>query len=256
MTCSPLFDLEELNISQKSDLILEPRYRANIDSVTPLSARKTFEKLDSCFLGISLNNSNFEPAKFKAIVEWISRKFSHCILLIGDSMHRITLEITRSLEPEIAVAEALKMGSSFIQENEHIFSTVERQTTFVFETCSQIKTSKDYVYFYSGLQAYFENDTKFRSSIEAFGRKYHTNPLRNLNNDLLEQHIRLSCEYFLEEFAIIACLQKRGFPVRGFPVMLYPGSIGPLLEIANGEHPDICEELKQLVIVALKFKKR
>lgn len=251
MTPNSSLDLEELNNSQESELVLEPRYWAKVDSVSPLSARTTFEQLDSCFLGVSLENSNFTPAKLKAIVEWISRRFSHCRVLIGDSIHRITLETTRLLEPEIALAEALKIGSSFIQEKEHIFSAVEEQTKFVFETCSQIQNTRDYTYFHQRLQASFESDAKFRSSIEAFGRNYHTRRSSNLDNDLLEQYVHRSCEYFLEEFAIFACLQKRGFSV-----MVYPGTFSTLTEIVNGEHPSLFEEIKQLVVVSLHFKRR
>lgn len=251
MTFSSSFDLEELNRAQESNLILEPRYWAKVDSVSPLSARITFEQLDSCFLGVSLENSNFAPAKLKAMVEWISRRFSHCRVLIGDSIHRITLETTRLLESEVALTEALKLGSSFIQKNEHIFSEFEEQTKFVFETCSQIQTLKDYAHFHQYLQASFESDAKFRSSVEAFGRKYHTRKLSNLSDVLREQHIQRSCDYFLEEFAIFACLQKRGFSV-----MVYPGTFSTLTQIVNGEYPDLFEEIKQLVIVSLNFKRR
>lgn len=251
MTFRSALDSEVLNNSQTSKLVLEPRYWAKVDSVSPLSARVSFEQLDSCFLGVSLDNSNFAPAKLKAMLEWISRRFSYCRVLIGDSIHRITLETTRLLEPEVALTEALKLGSSFIQENEHIFSEFEEQTKFAFETCSQIQTLKDYAHFHQYLQASFESNAKFRSSVEAFGRKYHTRKSSNLSDVLLEQHIRRSCDYFLEEFAIFACLQKRGFSV-----MVYPGTFSTLTEIVNGEHPDLFEEIKQLVIVSLNFKRR
>jgi tRNA-dependent cyclodipeptide synthase len=75
------------------------RYRAKIDGVSPASRRDTFEQHEECFLGISLENSNFVRAKLAGIVEWIARRFARCTVLVGDSIHRITLEATRGLAP-------------------------------------------------------------------------------------------------------------------------------------------------------------
>lgn len=250
MTFRSALDSQELNNYQNLELILEPQYWAKVDSVAPLSARTSFEQLDSCFLGVSLENGNFAPAKFKAMLEWVSRRFSHCIVLVGDSIHRINLETT-GLPEKVALAKALEIGNSFVQDNEHILNLFEQQTEFTFETCSRIQTLKDYAYFHQCLQAFFESNAKFRSSVEAFGRKYHTRRSGNLSDVLLEQRIRRSCDYFLEEFAIFACLQRHGFSV-----MVYPGTFSTLTEIVNGEYPNLPEEIKQIVIVSLHFKRR
>ena len=243
--------LERLNNYPTSELILGSQYRAKIDCVYPLSARNSFEQLDSCFLGVSLENSNFQPAKLKAMVEWISRRFSHCLVLVGDSIHRINIEMTRSLDPESALIEALEIGRAFLREREYIFNAFGEQTKFTFETCSQIQTWDNYAHFHQCLQIFFESNAKFRSSVEEFSRKYHIRRSSNLSDALLEHRIRRSCDYFLEEFAIFACLQRRGFSV-----MVYPGTFSTLTEIVNGDYPDILEEIKQLIIVSLYFKKR
>jgi hypothetical protein len=61
----------------------------------------------------------------------------------------------------------------------------------------------------------------------------------------------VSSEYFLEEFAIFACLKRQGLPV-----MVYPGSFSTLSEIARGEHPGAPEELRDLIVVSLHLKGR
>jgi hypothetical protein len=61
----------------------------------------------------------------------------------------------------------------------------------------------------------------------------------------------MSSRYFLEEFAIFACLQQQGIPV-----MVYPGSFSTLSEIARGEHPGAPKELQSLVVVSLHLKGR
>ncbi len=232
--------------------MLESReYRAKTDYVYPVSARRSFEKLDSCFLGVSLENSNFTPEKLKAMAKWVSLRFSHCLVLVGDSIHRITLETTKSFDPNIALVEALKIGNSFIKEQEYIFRAFEDKTKFTIETCSQIQESKDYLYFYLYLKEFFNTNPKFRSSVEAFSRNYYNRRWNNVNNDLLEDYIQRSCEYFLEEFAIFSCLQRRGFSV-----MVYPGLFSTLTEIVNGEYPELFEEINELILVSIHFKKR
>ncbi|NET72800.1 MAG: tRNA-dependent cyclodipeptide synthase [Sphaerospermopsis sp. SIO1G2] len=211
----------------------------------------SFEQFESCFLGVSLENKNFTPEKLKALAEWISRRFKYCVVLVGDSIHRITLETTKSVQPEISLIEGLKMGSSFIEENENIFHDFPGKTQFTFETCSQIQESEDYKQFYQYLRDFFESDPNFRSSVESFGRKYHSRKTTNLDDILLKERIRRSCEYFLEEFAIFACLQKRGLSV-----MVYPGTFSTLTEIVNGEYPYLFKEIKELIVVSLHFKTR
>ncbi|MGD1912018.1 MAG: hypothetical protein ACFB2X_14530 [Rivularia sp. (in: cyanobacteria)] len=66
-----------------------------------------------------------------------------------------------------------------------------------------------------------------------------------------EYQIDKSNQYFLEEFAIFACLVKRNIPV-----MIYPGSFSTLTEITDGKHPNVLQELKELTVVSLQLKKR
>ncbi|NEQ35428.1 MAG: tRNA-dependent cyclodipeptide synthase [Okeania sp. SIO3I5] len=250
---SLLSHLEQLNNSKSptSEIITRTQYRTKIDSVTPLSARNNFEQFDSSFLGVSLENSNFQPAKLKAMVEWISRRFSHCLVLVGDSIHRINIEITRSLAPETALIEALEIGRTFLREQEHIFNGFGEKTQFTFKTCNEIQTWEDYAHFFQCLQMFFESNAKFRASVEGFSRNYQMRQSSNISDALLEYRIRRSCDYFLEEFAIFACLQRRGFSV-----MVYPGTFSTLAEIVNGDYPELFEEIKQLIVVSLHFKKR
>ena len=65
------------------------------------------------------------------------------------------------------------------------------------------------------------------------------------------RQVGCSADYFLEEFAIFACLQQQGHSV-----MVYPGSFSTLSEIAQGLHPRAPDELKALTIVSLCVKGR
>jgi tRNA-dependent cyclodipeptide synthase len=227
------------------------RYRAKVDAVSPPSRRRTFEGHDRCFLGVSLENSNFVRPKLLGILEWIARRFRHCTVLVGDSIHRITLSTTSSLAPEAARATALALGHSFLEGEKACFERYAENTEFSFVTCAEVQTWPAYRRFHDRLSSLFATDEPFRASVESFGRRYHAKHGAGLSDSVREHRIRRSSDYFLEEFAVFACLRQRGIPV-----MVYPGSFSTLAEIAAGEHAGAPAELRDLVVVSLKLAGR
>lgn len=228
------------------------RYRAKIDAVSPESRRATFEaEHGECFLGVSLENSNFVRPKLFAILEWISRRFPRCTVLIGDSIHRITLETTRQLPPHLAEEEALQLGRTFREEERHVFDGFSGLTQFSFVMCSEIQVLDTYAEHHTHLRSLFEQDSAFRASVERFGRSYHGKHSHEISEQELERRIARSSDYFLEEFAIFACLRERGLAV-----MVYPGSFSTLSEIAAGMYPEVTAPLRDLVVVSLHMKGR
>jgi tRNA-dependent cyclodipeptide synthase len=151
-------------------------YKAKITFVSPDSARNALQEHDSCFLGVSLENSNFTQGKTYAMAEWVSRRFARCIILIGDSIHRITLESKRSLSPAAAKTEALRLGSQFIETSESAFGPFRDQTIFTFLKCSQVQEWSSYERYHRRLREYFASDALFRASVERFGSEYRTSP--------------------------------------------------------------------------------
>ena len=75
---------------------------------------------------------------------------------------------------------------------------------------------------------------------------YHGKRSIHASSEEFERCIAQSSQYFLEEFAVFACLQRRGTKV-----MVYPGSFSTLAEIANGDHAAAPHELKDLTVVSL-----
>ena len=227
------------------------RYRAKIDSVSPTSRRETFEQHEACFLGISLENSNFVRPKLSGTLEWIARRFAHCTVLVGDSIHRITLETTRGLAPEAALAEGLRLGRAFREREREVFDSFGEQTRFSFLSCSEIQTSAAYAAYHRQLVELHRTDGRFRTSVESFGRRYHDKHSTDLPEAERDRRVQRSSAYFLEEFAIFACLREQGTKV-----MVYPGSFSTLAEIAEGEHPCAPRELRDLVVVSLSLRGR
>ncbi|MEU7167199.1 tRNA-dependent cyclodipeptide synthase [Streptomyces morookaense] len=247
----PLDAQEVPTIGETAQPIRRTRYKAEIGFVSPRSSRDTFEQHDTCFLGVSLENSNFTLPKFTSMVKWISRRFARCTVLVGDSIHRITLESTRAMAPDEARATALHLGRQFMADARQVFDDYRHSTDFTCLTCSEVQTWETCADFQDRLHKFFADDDTFRSSVESFGRSYHAKRSAGLTEAELERRIRMSSDYFLEEFAVFACLQQLGLPV-----MVYPGSFSTLTEIAAGLHPDAPQELRDLIVVSLHLKGR
>lgn len=253
------FDLLKLKTSQLIEIIeshvvnllLLPKYKAKVSFVSPLSNRNEFEKHENCFLGVSLENSQFTRSKIMASLEWIGKRFSSCFVLIGDSIHRITLEATKGLNPVEAYDKALFLGHEFLYREKSIFRRFEGSCNFNFIFCSEVQNYPDYSEYYISLKNLFDQDESFQTSVKSFSKNYQRKKKSQLDKEQWEYQIDKSNEYFLEEFAIFACLVKRNVPV-----MIYPGSFSTLTEIADGQHPKILQELKELTVVSLQLKKR
>jgi len=227
------------------------RYRARIDFVSPQNRRDNFELEQQCFLGVSLENRNFEPARFRSLLEWVSNRFPKCMILVGDSIHRLTLESRVCVPPHEAQKMALRLGQDFIDENRNVIASFRSTTHFEFVTCHELQQTHEYEAHHRLISEYFLRSPAFRESVESFGLRYHRSDWDRLSESDRRHRLNNSSRYFIEEFAIFACLVERGIKV-----MVYPGSFSTLAEIADHQFPGVSDELESLCVVSLNFKRR
>ncbi|MGC8385106.1 tRNA-dependent cyclodipeptide synthase [Pseudomonas aeruginosa] len=109
-------------------------------------------------------NRNFTPNRFHSMVEWAARRFEKCSILIGDHIHRITLQSTRDMPEEDARREAVRLGDAFMEESRLIVDAYRHATDFQYITCSEIQASTECKDFYSSLRNYFleHSDSEIR----------------------------------------------------------------------------------------------
>lgn len=226
-------------------------YKAKIDSVSPVGRRNNFDRQEECFLGVSLENEMFESPKLDATLEWISRRFKKCTVLVGDSIHRLTLQSVSGLNIEHSKTRAHTLGEEFIAQTHRVFTSFSDRTKFDFLSCGAVQQWPDYQFYYSQLLHTFEANSDFCESVRQFSRRYHGRQAPDTTTHDLNERIAISCQYFLEEFAIFACLRQQGLSV-----MVYPGSFSTLTEIAEGSHVGVPSELRNLVVVSLHLKSR
>ncbi|WP_329560387.1 tRNA-dependent cyclodipeptide synthase [Kitasatospora sp. NBC_01266] len=226
-------------------------YKASIDVVSPPAQRAGLADRGQCFLGVSLENSNFTPGKLAAMLRWIARHFPRCTVLVGDSIHRITLASTRSLSEDEALSRALALGDRFIADTRALFAAEREHTRFTYLRCSEVQEWDAYARLRRSLADCHREDPRFRESVEASGRRFHRRQSDRLTEAALERRLRMSSQYLLEEFAVFACLVQKDLSV-----MVYPGSFSTLAEITDGGHPYAPEELRRLTLVSLSLRGR
>lgn len=236
-------DYERLVCSTRRPTTLptSTRYRVEVAAVTPMSKRDALFARDQCCLGVSLQNVNFSAPRLAAIVDWVSRHFRKCTVLIGDSIHRITIQLTKGIDESQAHSKALLLGRAFLDRDHSIFEARRAECEFQFLHCSEVQTWHEYPLHYQRLSTLYREDESFAASVMGFAKAFAQK--RAIAQDQeMDRCVSLSCQYLLEEMAVFACLVGRGLPL-----IVYPGSIKSLVEITEGRHPGVPDELKRMV---------
>lgn len=243
---------EYLRIAQPHsvlDVETNARYLGQIISVNPETRRAKLSTSEVCMLGFSLQNKNFSASKLSGIAEWVSRNFSRCVILVGDSIHRITLEV-KGMDPERALKKALAIGQDVVHEETRLLERYSDECHFDLRLCSDIFPQPECQTYYEKLRHLLKTDERFRASARSFadvfvGRRIQQDPVRH------EYYVDMSCTYLMEELAIMADVARQGVSV-----FVYPGALTLLQEITEGLHPAAPDALRNLTSVSLDLKRR
>jgi tRNA-dependent cyclodipeptide synthase len=217
-----------------------PKYR-----VIPTEGRKAFKR---CILGVSLESADFYAAKLVAITNWIRRHFEACDVMLGDSLHRITLRLNSSTDENEALERSKWLARDFIYSSNSIFNPEESAYQFNFVYCSGVQNTSEYKSYYNQLRALFVAKKEFKKSVDDFASYYLSRNPGRVHSDAA---VDLSSTYLLEELAVICCLAQAS-PC----TFVYPGSLAILQEIADGMHPYLPPSLLQIDSVRLQLKRR
>ncbi len=228
-------------------------YRALVSQVAPAHRRASVDRLDSCILGVSLGGGNaleFHGAKLEATVRWIASRARRCCVLVGDSLGRISLEVREGLAAEVAEREARALGRRYAAETEAIFRHyTTSETSFEIRYGTQYADHENFRPYLHDVHTLYKTDHGFRALVHSFGGDYQARTARSLERSdagLSERWQQLAHEYLLEEIALFACLAEDGWPV-----LVYPGSIDSIIEVAEGRFPALPAPLRALQFIAL-----
>lgn len=226
-------------------------YRAVVERVIPVWARDSLKNYSTCYVGISLGNLNFERPRLDAVLGWARAHFHECAVLIGDSIHRLTLQITEGLAEQASLNKALETGEGFVESNRDLLTPTSQSSIHIVRF-SEISETADYKRYFAEITALYEGDREFaysvRKSAEAFVyRQRRANKLVASAKPARE----LSVRYLLEEMSGFAYLVAAGWAVE-----VYPGAELPALaEIAEGKYTLAPAPLKVRVNVELGLRR-
>jgi tRNA-dependent cyclodipeptide synthase len=239
-----------LNPQKKIVVLTMPKYRVEIEEIIPNSAKQELNNYEHCFLGVSLESDQFSTARLVAMTDWISKNFQKCTVLIGDSIHRITLQINQGLNKDQAISKALILGREYIYNASYVFNNYAANCDYDVIFCSDIQKTADYFKYHEQLQKIARDDVGFSNLFKFYAREFILHHFES-NTENFEFYVEMSCKYLFEEIAITACLVKYGLSI-----MVYPGSLGIFGEIALGHYPGIPDCLQNIIYVYLRLRGR
>ena len=232
-------------------------YKVSVAKVFPRHLRYSLADYQSCIFLISLGSKNIiHSNRLKACIEWISKNFQTCTVMVGDSLYRLTLEIRHKSTGDTALQEALQAGQEFIDRNRSYFAQWEQHCTFQFQGTSEmeIKYKSQVIQYYQQLQTLYQTNESFRSMVDRFAQGYLNRGKEITPDSETEEHPHesfLAKTYCLEESALFTCLvEDENLP------FIYPGSIKTFEEISEGLHPEVPEPLQRMTWISLRLNKK
>jgi tRNA-dependent cyclodipeptide synthase len=226
-------------------------WEAVLKNVVPTSAKAELRHKSSCYLGVSLETRSFRRPMLDATVNWIDSNFKRCAVVVGDSLHRYTLQLTRGLSAGEAASEAYTIGTSFLIENQHLFAEVE-QCSFEFFRVSDLQKTPECVGYENQLAEIFSKEDDFARSIKRSALSFIDRRRADIRQSALtrDEMINLSCRYILEEMAIFSCLVEAGWEIEVYP----GGELPVLVDIARGKYPAVPKQLKRRINIELRIR--
>ncbi|WP_287254789.1 tRNA-dependent cyclodipeptide synthase [Moorena sp. SIO4E2] len=246
----------DLKLTQSTANITQVyEYKVSLAKVSPARLRSSLSDYQKCVFMISLGSKNFVYSeRIEALIKWISEQFKACLVLVGDSLYRLTIEVRQGLKGDEAWLEAIRTGETFINQNRFLFQQYCGSCQFQFQMASQIEKQSEFEMYYKDFQGLYQQDESFQKMVNSFAQTYLNRGEQSEEEEveqLLQRQKHLAITYLLEESAVFTCLAKEGWPV-----FVYPGSIKTFEEIAEGLHPEVPLPLKQMIWVSLRLKRK
>lgn len=223
--------------------------KIKIISVTPRSARNLIERKRKCFIAASLNNSFFNTEKLDLLLNWTSKRFDQCIIIISDYLYRYNVEILTGKTGKDAEIEANAIGQGFKNILDKYLSAYSEEKFKVIHW-KEYTQKPDFVFSLTTVEALYDSNQQFRNSVDKTAKDFISRlSLREVKPVISDNKaIELSIKFILEECAVYNLLS-----LDGYNVDIYPGTYLPVLQdISEGKFPDAPEGLKRKINIEIK----
>lgn len=240
-----------MTLTASKDIFSE--YSARIENIAPAITQKELFLHRRCYLGISIGNPQFRGESFAVLLEWISRHFDECLIVVGDYLQRYNEHIFYNRQAKEAEIESLRMGDTFLKESADLLNRLPK-TQFHITRWKSYLDSQEYHRSKKILEELFVTSFEFRESIDKTSSEFIARQMKNKKGPVVDKKtaIALSTQYLLEEIAVFSVLVENGWAVE-----VYPGpEIPVLVDMAAGKFPHIPPALKQRINVELRITKK
>jgi len=197
------------NSTNKNNLITG--YKASLSKVSPAHLRSSLSEYQKCIFGISLGSKSFvERDRLEACIKWISEHFNACLVLVTDSIYRLTVEVRQGLKEDEARLEAIRTGEQFINQNYSLFEQYSGNCQFQFHKTSEIEKRSDFKVYYEELEKLYKKNESFQGLVNLFVQQY-LNRVQQVETeevDDIKQHLGIT--YLLEESELPPLPNKDG----------------------------------------------
>lgn len=172
-----------------------------IENYLNVTQEEVESKQHNFWIGISLGNKYFTKENIKAYIYWALRYAkSDVLVVIGDLIHAINLEVLDSRSPEAALRKALELGDVKFAEVKQIIDELkpEEQAKVKLARWRDILHSNYYQENLAIVLAEYKNNPEFRDCIREIvreGRKDRTETIAKLSEERLDRLV----EYILNE---------------------------------------------------------
>lgn len=199
-----------------------------------------------CIYGVSIGSRNKSIHVVRGGYRWAVDHFTHCSILLGDSLYRITLQIQNGLEPSLASSTAAAAGDAVLADllaGPYANADVIR--------CSEIMDRLEFGSVLEEIKVLHEGNGDFRESITSDALMFVDRQSRQRRLAVnRENALDLAVHYLHEEIAVYLVLAREGWLVD-----VYLGDELPTLErITAGQIICVPDVLKRRVNVALRVK--
>ncbi len=228
-------------------------YSTKIESIAPPITQKELFLHRRCYLGISIGNPQFRGEPFAVLLDWISRHFDECLIVVGDYLQRYNEHIFYNRQAKEAEIESLRLGDAFLADAAEFLNHLPKTKFHI----TRWKSHLDSPEFHKAkkiLDELFVNSFEFRESVDKTSSEFISRQMKNKKGPVVDKKtaIALSTQYLLEEIAVFSVLVENGWAVE-----VYPGpEIPVLVDIAAGKFHHIPPALKQRINVELRITKK
>ena len=189
------------------------------------------------WLGISLGNRYFSAAHVGGYVGWaLAHTRERVLIVIGDALQAINIEILDSRTPHHALKRAMKLGDARHAEVSALVATLpdaDRRRVRVAHF-AEVAEAETYRQNLAAVEEAYRGHSGFRAHVQAMvraGRPDHADKIARLSEDKLD---RLA-EYILKELPLyVDGVEAQGEP-EVFTLSLYPARTA-LEELVTGLH--------------------